>query len=302
MSAFKIGYRSLKAFEYHEPGSVQEAMDLLIKFGGSAAVIAGGTDLLISMKKRAMNPDHLISIAKIPGLDFIRKTDDGGFQIGPLATHAAIGGSPLINEYLPMLATACNKVGTPQVRNMGTIGGNLCKAGPSQDTPPVLVVLEAELRLLGPQGERIVPLSSFCTGPFCTIIRPDELVTEILIPPLPPNSAGCYKFSTKVTVEDETLAGAGVLLVCKDASTCLDLRIGLSSVSPVPLRARMAEDILRGQPFNAQRIDDAARTASMEAEPRSRAQYRRHMIYVLVRDAITELHQRIASNFKEVNP
>ena len=302
MSPSNVAYRLLKPFEYHEPGSAQEAVDLLSQYGAGAAVIAGGTDLLISMKKRELNPVHLISIAKIPDLDFIERTSDGGFRLGPLATHTAIAQSPLIKKHLPMLATACGKVGTPQVRNMGTIGGNLCKAGPSQDTPPVLVALEAELRLLGPQGDRTVPLDSFCTGPFCTIIEPDELVVEIRVPPLPPSSAGCYKYSTKVTVEDETLAGAGVVLVCKDENTCLDLRIGLSSVAPMAIRARMAEAVLRGQAINTERIIEAARTASMEAEPRSRAEYRRHMIYVLVRDAINELWQGIACNLKETAP
>jgi len=186
MSPSNVSYRLLRSFEYHEPDSAQEAVDLLSRYGAGAAVIAGGTDLLISMKKRELNPAHLISIARIPELNFIERTADGGFRLGPLATHAAIAQSPLIKEHLPMLATACSKVGTPQIRNMGTIGGNLCKAGPSQDTPPVLVALEAELRLLGPQGERTVPLDSFCTGPFCTIIEPDELVVEILVPPLPP--------------------------------------------------------------------------------------------------------------------
>ena len=302
MNPPNVAYRLLKPFDYHEPGSAQEAVDLLSRYGASAAVIAGGTDLLISMKKRELNPAHLISIAEISELNFIEKTSGGGFRIGPLATHTAIAQSPLVKKYIPMLATACNKVGTPQVRNMGTIGGNLCKAGPSQDTPPVLVALETELRLLGPQGERTVPLDSFCTGPFCTIIEPDELVVEIRVPPLPLSSAGCYKYSTKVTVEDETLAGAGVVLVCQDENTCLDLRIGLSSVAPMAIRARMAEAVLRGQTISAERIIEAARTASMEAEPRSRAEYRRHMIFVLVRDAITELWQGIARHLKETAP
>lgn len=193
MNPPNVAYRLLKPFDYHEPGSAQEAVDLLSRYGDSAAVIAGGTNLLISMKKCELNPAHLISIAKIPELDFIEKTSDGGFRIGPLATHTAIAQSPLIKKHLPMLVTACNKVGTPQVRKMGIIGGNLCKAGPSQDTPPVLIALETELRLLGPQGERTVPLDSFCTGPFCTIIEPDELVVDIQVPPLPFSSAGTYR-------------------------------------------------------------------------------------------------------------
>lgn len=292
-------FRLLKPFEYHEPGSVYEAVTLLSRYGGKAAVLAGGTDLLISMKKRESLPEHLISIGRLPDLDFIELSEDGGLRLGPLATHAAIAKSQLVNKQYPMLATACNKVGTPQVRNMGTIGGNICKAGPSQDTPPVLVALEASLRLLGPNGERIVPLDRFCTGPFCTLLEPDELVTEILVPPMPPFGAGCYKWYTKITEVDETLAGAGVVLVLDEKGVCRDLRIGLSSVAPTAIRTPKAESVLRGQKISTTLIDEVARTAALEAQPRSRAEYRTQMIRLLVRDAISELHQTIASGFEE---
>jgi carbon-monoxide dehydrogenase medium subunit len=297
-----IVFRLLRPFEYHEPGSVHEAVELLSRYGDRASVIAGGTDLLISMKKREIHPEHLVSIGRLPGLDVMELSEDGGLRLGPLATHASIAKSPLVKQHFPMLATACNKVGTPQVRNMGTIGGNICKAGPSQDTPPVLVALEAVLRLVGPDGERTVPLDMFCTGPFCTVLQPNELVVEIRVPPMPPSSAGCYKWCTKITEVDETLAGAAVVLDLEDRDTCRDLRIGLSSVAPMAIRAHTAEAALRGRQISASLIDEAARTASMEAEPRSRAQYRRHMIHVLVRDGITELQQIVASRFEEDRP
>lgn len=291
-------FRLLRPFEFHEPDSVEEAVELLSRYNTGAVVFAGGTDLLISMKKREIHPEHVVSIGRLAELNYIDGTADGGLRMGPLATHAAIADSPLVQERFPMLATACNKVGTPQVRNMGTIGGNVCKAGPSQDTPPVLAALEARLRLLGPHGERVVPLDGFCTGPFCTILEPNELVVDIQVPPLPPESAGCYKWCTKITEVDETLAGAGVVLICEDAHTCGDLRIGLGSVAPMAIRARAAEEALRGKTIDAARIAEAASTASMEAEPRSRAGYRRHMIRVLVRDAITELHRDIVSRLE----
>lgn len=286
-------FRLLRPFEYHEPRSILEALALLDCHGSKARILAGGTDLLISMKKREVLPVHVISINRLSELNFIDYSSDTGLRLGPLSTHAAIAASPVVREHYPMLATACNEVGTPQVRNMGTIGGNLCKAGPSQDTPPVLVALEARLKLAGPCGERVVLIHEFCTGAFCTILEPDELVTQIHIPPMPDHSAGCYKWCTKISAVDETLAGAGVILALNENGICTDIRIGLGSVSPVAMRARQAESILPGEIPDPALIAETARTAAMEAEPRSRAGYRRHMIEVLVKDAITELHRNI---------
>jgi len=282
-------YRLLTPFDYFEPQSVREAVELLARFGHRARVIAGGTDLVISMKKRQLTPECLIALAGLEELRFIEFDPVSGLRLGPLCTHAEIARSPLVREHFGMLATACNEVGTPQVRNMGTIGGNLCKAGPSQDTPPPLVALEAKLRLLGPQGERVVPLDQFCTGPFCTVLSSDELVVEILIPPLPPGGAGCYKWFTKVTVTDETLAGAGVVVVRGPGDVCADVRIGLGSVAPMAIRARKAEALLRGNRPAPGLVWEAAERAAQEAEPRSRAAYRRHLVKVLVNEAITEL-------------
>ncbi len=206
-------FRLLRPFEFHEPASVEEAVALLSTYGDGARVLAGGTDLVVSMKKRELGPEHVIAISQLAELDFMELDADGSLRLGPLVTHAAIARSPIVREHFAMLATACNEVGTPQIRNMGTIGGNVCKAGPSQDTPPVLVALEAQLTLVGPLGERIVPLDQFCTGPFCTVMFADELLTQIRIPPLPPGGVGCYTWCTKITATDETLVGAAVVLV-----------------------------------------------------------------------------------------
>lgn len=288
-------FRLLRPFDYFEPASVAEAVALLAEQGEAARIIAGGTDLVISMKKREVNPGCLVAIGQLEELRFLELAPDGTLRIGPLMTHAEIARSPLVRERFEMLATACNEVGTPQVRNMGTIGGNLCKAGPSQDTPPPLVALEACLHLVGPQGERVVPLDQFCTGPFCTVLAGNELLVEIEIPALPIRSAGCYKWITKVTATDETLAGAGVVLVRDADGSCADARIGLGSVAPVAIRAREAEQMLCGQVLDPDLIEAAARVAGAECRPRSRADYRRHMVSVLVNDALTELWSRTAS-------
>lgn len=282
-------FRLLRPFEFHEPTSVEEAVALLSTYGDGARVLAGGTDLVVSMKKRELGPEHVIAIGQLAELDFLELDADGSLRIGPLVTHAAIARSPIVRGHFAMLATACNEVGTPQIRNMGTIGGNVCKAGPSQDTPPVLVALEAELTLVGPSGERIIPLDQFCTGPFCTVLFADELLTQIRIPPMPPGGAGCYKWCTKVTATDETLVGAAVVLVVDQDHVCRDVKIALSSVAPIATRVRGAESLLRGRRLTPELIEEAAHMAATEARPRSRAEYRRRMVRVLVADAVTEL-------------
>jgi carbon-monoxide dehydrogenase medium subunit len=286
-------FRLLQPFEYHEVASVQEAVELLVRYGDRARLVAGGTDLVISMKKRELAPEHVIALTGIPGLDRMEFDTATGLRLGPLVTHATIARSPIVRRHWPMLATASNEVGTPAIRTMGTIGGNVCKSGPSQDTPPVLVALEAELQLIGPQGERVVPMEGFCIGPFCTILAPDELITQIRLPLLPVGGSGCYKWVTKVTATDETLAGVAAVLVLDGDGVCRDVRIGMGSVAPKAMRAHDAEEVLRGQPVSAALIEEVARKASGECLPRSRADYRRHMVRVLTRDALTELWQQL---------
>lgn len=204
--------RLLKPFEYLEPGTVEEAVQLLSKYGDKAKVLAGGTDLLISMKRRKITPQHIVYIKGIPELDYIRYSQEAGLKIGVLATHSAIADSAIIRDKFELLATACGKVGTPQVRNMGTIGGNICEGGPSQDSIPPLLVLEARLKLVSLHSERIVPIDEFFIAPFKTALQEAELLTEIQIPTPPPRSAGCYKWFTKITTVDETLVGVAVLM------------------------------------------------------------------------------------------
>lgn len=286
--------RLLKKFEYLEPKTVEEAVKMLSDCGHEGVVLAGGTDLLIAMKRRQVNPRYVVNIKSIPDLDYIHRHQEAGLRIGAVTTHSAIANSPVVRDKFDLLATACNKIGTPQVRNMGTMGGNICKAGPSQDTPPALLVLDARVRLVSLNGNRIVPMDEFFVGPFKTVLQETELLTEIQIPNPPPVSAGCYKWATKTVVVDETLVGVAVLISLDSAEgVCADLKIALGSVAPTPMRARRAEEVLRGKRIDDRLTEQAAQVAADETEPRSRADYRREMSKILVREAIEEAWQRI---------
>ena len=284
----------LSKFDYLAPTSIKEACSLLTEYGDRARVIAGGTDLLISMKKRQVSPQYLVGIKGIPDMANINYSQESGLQIGALATLQSIAGSTIIKDKFGLLATACNKVGIPQVRNMGTIGGNICNGGPSQDSIPSLLALDARLKLVSLKTERIVPIDEFFTGPFQTALDRAELLTEIQIPTPPPGSGGCYQWLTKITEADETLVGVAVMMILDStASICKDIKIGLCSVAPVPMRARQAEEILRGKKIDSMLIDKAAQVAAEETRPRSRADYRRQMTGVLVKRTINEVWQKI---------
>jgi len=280
-------FRRLPRFEYLAPSSVQEACSLLKTYRDKAKVLAGGTDLLINMRERKATPSYLIGLRNIPDLDYISYDDTNGLRIGALATFRAIAENSIVREKFGLLATACRKVGTPQIRNMGTIGGNICNAGPSQDTAPCLLALDANLKLVSADGDRLVPVKEFFSGPFKTVLGSDEILSEIEIANPPPRSGGCYHWLTKKTEVDETLVGVGVLVTLggKDR-VCTDIRIGLSSVAPIPMRARLAEEFLRGKAFDEGLVEEAATLAVSETRPRSRADYRQKMTAVLVRKAI----------------
>ena len=281
-------------FEYLEPTSVEEAIQMMSTYGTGAKVLAGGTDLLVSMKRKETSPKCLICIKSLSELNYIRFSQETGLRIGALVTHADIAKSEVIKKKFGLLAVSCNKVGTPQIRNMGTIGGNICQAGPSQDSIPPLLALDARLKLKGPEGERIIPISNFLIGPFQTVLNETELLTEILVPPPLSNSGGCYKWITKRSVADETLVGVAVYIVTdSNKRVCRDIRIGLGSVAPAPFRAMQAEGMLRGKQFENHLLEQVAVTATEETKPRSRGDYRRNMTKVLVRRAIGEILQKI---------
>lgn len=283
-----LNLRRLPEFTYLAPQTLSEALGLLEKYKGKTKLLAGGTDLLVRMKERWIVPEYLISLNRIPDLNYIRYEEGRGLRLGALTTHQAVSDSSLIKAKFNLLAKACRKIATPQIRNRGTIGGNLCNACPSADTAPPLLALDAKLKLLSSKGEKVVPLNEFITGPFTTQLKEGEILAEIQVPDLLPRTAGDYHYLTKITEVDETLVGAAVLITIDSDGICQEVRIGLGSVDQAPMRAVQAESVLRSKKVSAELISEAARHAAAEVNPRSRAPYRREMTEVMVRRALSQ--------------
>ena len=283
--------RRLPSFEYHAPASIQEALECLCQCAGKAKVLAGGTDLLISMKKREQVPEHLINLKGIKGLNAIRYDEKQGLAIGGLATVGDIERSQIVKEKFTALWDAVNVMAAPQVRNLGTIGGNLCSAVPSADTAPPLITLGASVRLLGTNGERSVPVESFFKGPGESVLKADEILVEVLVPNPPENSGGAYFKLMRRNAMDLALVGAAVFLrINKDKKVCQEARIALGAVAPTPMRAPKAEQVLLGRAVNEETAKEAGNTARLEAKPisdiRASEAYRRDMVGVLTKRAI----------------
>ncbi len=276
-------------FEYFEPRTLKEVLDLLDKLRDKAAILAGGTDLLVQMKIRRKTPKYLINIKKIPDLTFI-KVEEGGLRIGAATKLRSIEKSNVVRDTYVALYEAIKSMGSVQIRNMGTIGGNLCNASPAADTAPPLLVYEAKLRIVSLRGERLVPINKFFKGPGRTVMEPNELLTEIIIPK-PPKNSGASFIKIARTSMDLAKVNVAVLLKLKNSSRTIDdVKIALGAVAPTPMRAYAAEEYLRGKEFNEDTLRRAGEIASMEIKPitdiRSTAWYRREVTKIIVKDAL----------------
>ena len=289
----------LPRFEYLAPKTLPEACALLSQHKEKAKVVAGGTDLLVQMKGRKLTPQYIIGLKNIGGLDYIKYDKAEGLKIGALATISSIAGSTEIWEKLPILGCAAEMMATPQVRNMGTIGGNLCNAAPSADLASPLISAGAKAKLVSPQGERTIALEDFFTGPGETALQSGEILAEIQVPNQPPNTGGAYLKETRTSV-DLALVGvaASITLDSKD-KTCRDAKITLGAVAPTPIRAKKAEGAIKGKEIKDISIEEAAQLASEEARPisdvRSSAYYRTELVKVLTKRAIRQASEQAKS-------
>lgn len=282
-------------FEYLEPTSLEEAISLLDKHWGQVRVLAGGTDLLVRLKQRVVRPQYVLNIKRVPELDKVSYGKRQGLRIGALTTIRAIETSPVIKEHYPVLAEAASVLGSVQVRNLATVGGNLCNASPSAEMPPGLLAYGAKARIVGPKGERTVPLDQFFLGPGQSCLQQGELLAEVLVPEPPPNTAGVYiKLSPRAAMDCAVVGVAAVVTL--ENGKCKDCRIALGAVAPTPLRPRSAEDLLRGQPLDPALREKAGQAAMEEATPitdvRGSAEYRKEMVKVLTRRAVQQAFQR----------
>lgn len=281
-------------FEYFAPKTVPEAVGLLRRYGGEAKVLAGGHSLIPLMKLRLAAPRYLVDINRISGLAYIQETD-GSLRIGGLARHSDLETSDLIRSRYPLLADTARVIADPLVRNMGTIGGSLAHADPAGDWGAAMLAVRAQVVATGPRGERTVPIDEFFVDTFTTVLEPDEVLTEIRVPQPPARSGGAYlKLERKVG--DFAIAAAGTSLVLDGKGVCEHVGIGLCNVGATSLRARRAEEALRGTKVDEVAITRASQVAAEESDPtsdlRGPAEYKRDMVRVLTARALRLAVQR----------
>ncbi len=284
----------MKAFDYLRPASLDEVFTLLAAGDGSARVLAGGTDLLVQMKQGKLQPVALVSLRDVPGLSFVRLENDGSLSLGATTPLGVVENSPEILKSFPAIAEAASWIGSVQVRNRATVGGNLCNAAPSADMAPILIAFGAQAVIAGEQSERVVPLEEFFAGPGQTVLGPGELLKAVAVPPAP--AGGCAKYVKSYrSAMDIATVGVATRVVFAPGSgagpgVAEDVRLVLGAVAPTPIRAREAERVLTGQKLDEETIALAGRKAAEEARPitdvRASAEYRTALVEVLSRRAL----------------
>lgn len=275
--------------DYVRPTTIAETIKLLVDNGQKARLIAGGTDLIVEKDPEI---EILIDVADL-GLDYV-ETDSQGIKIGAATTFATLETIPALSEGpYNILAQAARVVGTPQIRNVATLGGNLCSAVPSADSPPALLALAATLRIIGPDGERTINLTDFFLNPRKNALNTGELLVEIQLPILPPHTAATFIKKGRVAVGDLAVVNGAVSLTITPEGLCEDLCIALGAVAPTPLRAKKAEAMLRGEKPQEDLLVKVADCAASEISPisdiRGSAEYRRILSRVLVERMLTEV-------------
>jgi carbon-monoxide dehydrogenase medium subunit len=282
----------MNRFDYFAPASIEEALELLRKYGRKAQLMAGGTDLLVGMKTQEINPEYVIDLKHIANLEKISYGREDFCRVGALTRVGQIEISPIIKGSFGILSQAASVLGSVQIRNKGTIGGNLCNASPAADLAPPLLALDAKVKLATMGGMRLEKLENFFTGPGTTILKPEEILTEIQIPSVAPSSSGIYlKFSRRKAMDLALVGVALVVTLDPSRRICADARLALGAVAPTPIRLRKVEEIVRGRQIDQDLIDEVSNLAVEEARPisdiRSSAWYRKQIIRSLVRKAVT---------------
>ena len=283
--------RKLKKFDYFKPSNISEALTLLNSYDGQAKILAGGTDLLVGMKEKEQSPRYIIDIKGIPELNNINNDSGQGLTMGALATIRTVESSTLVKENYPFLSRAAGLLGSVQVRNKATIGGNLCNAAPSAETAPSLLSLDARVKVVSLKGERVISLEDFFQGPGLNVLD-KEILTEIQLPPR--KKKGIYiKHSPRRAMDIAVVGVAVAVIEGREKGKWEDVRIALGAVAPTPIRARKAEEILAGEKLKFELIEKAAALAEETASPifdvRASAGYRRKMVGISVRRALIHL-------------
>ena len=289
---------------YHNVSTVEETLQILAKYGARTRIVAGATDLLLEIE-RGVRKDisGLVDITRIPGLDEICLDEEGLIHLGPLVTHNHCAASKLVVEYAFPLAQAAWEVGAPQIRNRGTVAGNLITASPANDTITPLMALGATIKLVSLHGERTVPLSEFYTGVRKTVMQPDEMLIDIEFPALQPHQRGAFIKLGLRRAQAISVVNAAVILTFEDptpenfaTARIIQAVITLGSVAPTVIHARSSETFLKGQILSDEIIRKAGELASKDANPiddvRSSLAYRSEMVRVCVKRLLLDIRSQ----------
>jgi carbon-monoxide dehydrogenase medium subunit len=287
----------LPKFDYYEPTTLEEALNLLSQMGGNAKVLAGGTDLLVRMKLKVDKPAHVISIVRIPGFDSIVHRNSHSVTIGAGANATMLSRHELLVDRFTPLALAAGRLGAPMIRNRATIGGNLVNGRPAADLSPACMVLNAKLKLKSTAGERQISVNEFFRGPGDTAIEPHELLVSIDIDTPAPWSGGAYiKLGARKTLEISMVNVAALLTLESADGPIVDARIALGSVAPTPVRAYAAEEFLVGKAPSDDAFHQAGEIGVGLCSPitdhRGTMEYRCMMIEVLTKRALKQAFER----------
>lgn len=279
--------RPLKPFEYLEPTTIDEAVQFLKKYGTKARVFAGNVDLVARMRRRLVTPQYVISLLGIPDLDYIQ-SDEAGLRFGALTTIRSIERSPVVEKSYVALHEAASQIASVQVKTMATVVGNLCVATPASDIAAALYALGGRLKIVGPGSEKTISIEDFYVGVNQTVLKPDEIVTEVIVPSPAQQTGGAFLKLVR-TASDIAKINVAVTLTVTD-NTCKEAKVVLGAVAPTVIRATRAEAALRDSKFEPETVEKAAQLAAQEAKPitdlRSTLEYRREMVRVLVRRAV----------------
>jgi len=289
----------LKGFNYYRPKSKEEALDLLDKLTPEAKLMAGGTDVLVEFRSKGKSSANVISLKGLSEeLSYIKEDESGNLRIGSLTTHRELEKNILIKNKYTVLHDAVSQVGSVQIRNVATIGGNICSSLPSADSAAPLLALKAKVNVVSKGGTRTIELEEFFIGPGKNMLNADEIVLEIVIPAIPSYSCGAYIKHTRREAMELPLAGvAVVIMINKDTNTCLDARIALTSSAPVPFRSKNAEKLMIGNIISEELMGRIGEAALLDASPRTSfrctEEYRCSIIPVIVERAIMKSLSRL---------
>jgi aerobic carbon-monoxide dehydrogenase medium subunit len=280
-------------FDYHAARSVEEAVDLLARYGGDAKVLAGGQSLMPMLNFRLARPAALVDVNRIPGLAYVRE-DDGTLALGAMTRQRAIEFSPVVARRLPLLVEATRWVGHLPIRSRGTIGGSLAHADPSAEYPAVLTALDGEVVAQGPRGRRTLKPSDLFETYLTTSLAPDEVLVEVRLPAAPAGAGHAFEEFAR-RHGDFAIVGIAAMIV-RDGGRCVSARLATAGAGPVPVRLRAAEEILEREGLGAAAIDAAAARAAELVQPDSdvhaSADYRRHLTRVLTARALRRSLER----------